>query len=560
MSHSTLRHRVPAIVGIALASIQLTACDAGRLTEPTAVPAGTASRSLTPNAAPARLASATQAATPALPALMNTTYPAQAGRTLVVAPGQSLQQAVDSARLGDVILLRAGASYNVNLYLRTKTTGTGWIVIRTDTPDAQLPAGTRVKPSMAPKLAKLVSSDIRNGPVIRLQAGAHHYRLVGLEIALDPIVTRLGTLVALGDGTAATTADVPHDITIDRSYIHANATTIVQRCVGLQGANQAVIDSYLAECHSDAQDAQALGGSFGSGPFKIVNNHLEGSGEVIMFGGSDPVIPGLVPSDIEIRSNHVTRPPSWKGKFLVKNLFELKNGRRVLVDGNVMENNWQHGQTGFAISLKSTNQSGKCTWCVVSDVTFRNNIVRNSPAGLALSRIGAGSYAVLPTARIAFTNNVFQLVDTGFIAGMKNSLQFNDLPDDVLIAHNTIVDDNNMTAAFGGLPGQRFVYRDNAVNWGYYGIKGNGKGSGTSTLAFYAPNAFVAGNVFVAGAASVLPAGNYSPATWSLLGVTNPLTSLSILSTSIYAGKGTDGKDPGADVALINSLTNGVDK
>ena len=39
-------------------------------------------------------------------------------------------------------------------------------------------------------------------------------------------------------------------------------------------------------------------------PFKIVNNYLEGAGENVMFGGADPRIKNLVPSDIEIRRNH----------------------------------------------------------------------------------------------------------------------------------------------------------------------------------------------------------------------------------------------------------------
>ena len=31
-----------------------------------------------------------------------------------------------------------------------------------------------------------------------------------------------------------------------------------------------------------------------------------------MFGGADPTIPNLVPSDIEIRDNYFFKPLSWK--------------------------------------------------------------------------------------------------------------------------------------------------------------------------------------------------------------------------------------------------------
>ena len=48
----------------------------------------------------------------------------------------------------------------------------------------------------------------------------------------------------------------------------------------------------------------------------------------------------------------------------MKNAFELKNARRVLVEGNIFENVWSSGQDGTAIVLKSANQEGACTWCV----------------------------------------------------------------------------------------------------------------------------------------------------------------------------------------------------
>ena len=41
----------------------------------------------------------------------------------------------------------------------------------------------------------------------------------------------------------------------------------------------------------------------GSGPFLIQNNYLEGAGENVIFGGGDPSIANLVPSDIQILGN-----------------------------------------------------------------------------------------------------------------------------------------------------------------------------------------------------------------------------------------------------------------
>ena len=44
--------------------------------------------------------------------------------------------------------------------------------------------------------------------------------------------------------------------------------------------------------------------------------------------------------------------------WLVKNLFELKNARNVLVERNVFENNWANGQAGYAILFTPRNQEG----------------------------------------------------------------------------------------------------------------------------------------------------------------------------------------------------------
>ena len=93
---------------------------------------------------------------------------------------------------------------------------------------------------------------------------------------------------------------------------------------------------------------------------------IEGAGINVMFGGSQTASSALMPSDITIRRNHVYKDPAWKGVWTVKNLLEFKIGRRVLIEGNVLENNWRNAQTGFAINLKSTNQTGAAPWSETS--------------------------------------------------------------------------------------------------------------------------------------------------------------------------------------------------
>ena len=82
---------------------------------------------------------------PALPQVfLDTAYVPGAGQTRHVAAGGNLQQAINDAQLGDTIVLAAGATFSGNFTLPNKTTGSGWITIRTSTPEAELPApGTR---------------------------------------------------------------------------------------------------------------------------------------------------------------------------------------------------------------------------------------------------------------------------------------------------------------------------------------------------------------------------------------------------------------------------------
>src|SRR5207302_1285194 len=128
-----------------------------------------------------------------------------------------------------------------------------------------------------------------------------------------------------------------------------------RRGIAMNSAATAVIDSALWGFTEVGADAQAIASWSGTGPFKIVNNYLEASGENVMFGGDGPSILNLVPADIEVRGNYFFKPLTWKVgdpsyagvAWTVKNLFELKNAQRVLLDGNIFEHNWvgadQHG-------------------------------------------------------------------------------------------------------------------------------------------------------------------------------------------------------------------------
>ena len=162
-------------------------------------------------------------------------------------------------------------------------------------------------PDQASAMPKIITDNLSGIPCIATQASAHHYRLVGLEISADVAVINSYGLVNLGTSAASQNSlnKVPHHFVIDRCYIDGHTQAeIMKYGVRLDRANAAIIDSYISDFHSVGFDAQAISGINGPGPFKIINNYLEASGENILFGGAAPVITGLVPSDIEIRQNY----------------------------------------------------------------------------------------------------------------------------------------------------------------------------------------------------------------------------------------------------------------
>lgn len=99
------------------------------------------------------------------------------------------------------------------------------------------------------------------------------------------------------------------------------------------------------------------------------------------------------PADIEVRLNHFYKVPSWNPKdpgfivpyegfrgYIVKNIFELKNAIRVLLEGNRLEYSWGgYTQSGYAILL--TPRGG---WARVEDITLRYNYISHVGNGFQL--------------------------------------------------------------------------------------------------------------------------------------------------------------------------------
>ena len=482
---------------------------------------------------------------------VDTSEVAQTGRVIPVRAGGNLQAALDTANPGDTITLEPGATYEGPFRLRKKE-GTGWIVIASRTPPSVSPEMRYVRPFDASKMPKLTSA---SGAVITADPAAHHYRLVGLEVAPAEGVF-LRALVQLGSDETRV-EDLPHHLIIDRCYLHGDRRRGSRRGVALNGRHAAVVNSYLSDFKEVGADSQAIAGWNGDGPFRIADNYLEGAGENVMFGGADPTIPGLVPADIEVVGNRIAKPLKWKlgdpafegTPWTVKNLFELKNARRVLIEGNVLEYNWPHAQNGFAILFTVRNQDGDSPWSTIEDVTFVNNLVRHASA--AINMLGRDDiHSSQETRRIAIQNNLF--VQIGGRWGGGRLFQLLDGVSDVRITHNTALQNDTVIWAGDGAPHERFVFVNNIVAHNQYGIIGARTTPGRQTLERYFPGATVRRNVFIGWTPANYPRDNFFAVSLGEIRFADPRAgNYRLTPASPFRNAASEGGDPGADLSLV---------
>ena len=498
---------------------------------------------------------------------VDTTLVAPSGQTIAVPAGGDFQAALNSARPGDVIMLEAGATFTGPFVLPYKT-GSGWITVRTSAPDRSLPPpGSRIDPSYGPVLPKIVVGS-RVGGAIQTAHAAHHFRFIGIEFTPVPGAF-VYSLIDLG-AREATPADLPSHIIIDRCYLHGDPRVGGRRGVAMNSVSTAVVDSYLSEFKEVGADNQAIMGWNGAGPFKIVNNYLEAAGVNVFFGGGVPSIPNLVPSDIEVRGNYFTKKLSWRPgdrsyagiPWAVKNLFELKNAARVLVDGNVFEHNWRgifQPQDGFAVAFTPRNEAGGSPWSVVQDVTFTHNIIRHSSAGIQI--LGSDyNYPSQQLRRLLIQNNLF--TDIGAYATHYNAGQLFLIVDggaDYVIDYNTAFHIEDPLYAqvhkASQWPATGFVFTNNIVV-SNAGVCGDYTGCNVlSTLSTYFPGYVFTHNVLVGGTAATYPPNNFFPPSLAAVGFVNLAGGdYRLGKSSAYRRAGTDGQDIGADLESLTDL------
>jgi hypothetical protein len=545
------------------------------------------------------------------------------GKQIKVGPNADLAETVANAKCGETLLLSAGAVYGIKDFPRKNCDDQHYITIRPDTPDSKLPPeGTRISPAWggvaslpgrpayaqpsggAAKLMAAVAS--LNGTGITL---GDHYRFIAIEWIASPDRKVVRLLFTNGSD----------HIVLDRNWMHGTDGQEMGRGLNVNGANYvAVIHSYFNSFTCMAvtgtcTDAAAIGGGNGDIPIfalKIVDNFLESSGENIIFGGGAATVH---PEDVEIRRNYFFKPTFWNRNSpdhteptpIVKNLFELKNAKRVLFEANLLENSWPgFSQTGPAIVLTPRNNLNKalgrptCPDCEVSDITIRYVWIRKVHQVLQLANVfDVGKPSP------GYDYSIHDVVADGLsypecgkgcggamnlLSGGPGGSPAESIMHDVAVDHVTYVSMQRPRTflGMGGPPAKnpndpqmRHITWTNTV--GDAGVYGTWPSGGTpdwncSNLQGSSPkskmencwkdsvfraNLLVGGNA-IRGQRGEWPDGNYFVDSQEAIGYVKLNGGLDgdyhLGPSSKFRGKGTDGRDPGADIDAVLQGIKGV--
>jgi len=411
---------------------------------------------------------------------VDATYPTIARRYSCT----NLQVCLDTAKTGDEIRLAKGASFTDPVV--RPTARALWTVVRTDVTDVELGGPWErmtVSKANALNLATIRSS---GGSVSALSvaSSAHHVRFVGVRFTTGTLTT---SIVRIGFGESDP-AQLPHHITLDRVVVDPGALGDVRRCVTLDGAYLAVLSSTLANCHSNRGDSQGAHWYNANGPLRVENNTIQAGHQSVFSGGGDPAIRGQVPADIVVRRNDLSRPLAWKGVWQTKTNVELKIGKRVLIEGNVICHTWPDAQSGFAVLLKTENQDGGTwgDWSETSDVTVRYNRICGAGGGFNLAGLAQGPGVAM--ARVSAYANEGDSIGVAPYKGDTGDALLVQGVSDVVFRDNWTRNPEGRSAIYMTDPNARFVATGNTFG-GQYGIRGEGG------LAVTAPGSIISGNV-----------------------------------------------------------------
>jgi hypothetical protein len=230
-------------------------------------------------------------------------------------------------------------------------------------------------------------------------------------------------------------------------------------------------------------------------------------------------------------------------------------------------------QDGKAILFTVRNQSGGCPWCAVQDVTFTNNIVRQT-AGVFNMIACDYNHPSQRTERILIQNNLFYSIggklwgDTGsygIFAAVNGGQLSSGGPHETILNltfdHNTALPTKNILEMDIPPAATNFYFTNNLAATGTYGIFGSGQANGTPSIEKYLVSPVFKNNVLFGDRNTPYPAG------FKLLASAKQVQFVDVAAGDLHLGPqspylkaGTNGTPVGVDFAALEKATDCVKK
>ena len=458
-------------------------------------------------------------------------------------------------------------------------------------------------------MAKLIAPN--NISVLTINPGASYLRVIGIEFTRQ---TGTGINFSLVQSNGDPADHLVFDQVYMHGDQKTDETTRGLNATGMSYV--AVVDSFFSDfwciantgsC-TDSQAIEANSASNSMTVLKVVNNFLAAAAENILLGGAGNG--ANQQSDVEIRANWMYKPLTWypssstyDGKSRVeKNNLEFKQCNRCLVEGNVMQNVWSgYSQPGAAF-LMTPREDGVPPCCFDTNITVRYNYVTHACQVFQLGSDPAAQGQNHNTIHDIVADDLTYNLSGNYSCSLTYLTQLFSPPnnngaqvpaktvmDNITVNHLTLVSSLNNVQGLGIIDGptanspqqvSNITFMNSIVDAGLYGLhtavggsysctNGNGSSNAALVNGCWKPNSFdyhvlVRGNT----AGGQWPGSHNSyPSSFASVGFVkynngvggdyrlcsgagSPSSKCS--TGSPYHRAASDGKDIGANVALVN--------
>lgn len=511
--------------------------------------------------------------------VMDTTQPTTGGTVRHCVDTNALHAAIAACVAGDRITLVAGTVYTGPFTLKAGLSN--YVVIETQNMTGLPAAGTRAGPGDSGNMAIIQTAAPANETAIKGAVGASFWWLRGLYIRSNPSQPfNTNCLVDFAEPNTppGSAAAMGQRMVMDRCLINESPAEHTKRLLRLNCKYGAVLDSYIVGAfHGTSNpDSQAIYNLYGMGPFKIINNSLSGASQSILSGGSAVPVAGMGLQNMEFRRNDCWKNTALKNTlqggvtYNVKQIFEMKNSRKILVEGNVFRGCWTSGQQGYGIGF--TNYDGGSTNILDDeynqDIVFAYNRLYDVGAGFQFhmqnTQAGRQDRVVIDHLLVERFNNattngagrLFQVTIAGAAPYQRiGTVTLQHVSADIPTASQFLY--------FGGTPSgdaDHVTFRNNVNHHGSFGIH---KSGGTVGILSYnsVTRTFTNNAILVGGNSTQYPGQLGTSVAPSSIWTNYPIataTDFVVPSTApTYNNAGSDGQDPGADVATVLTKTAG---